>query len=117
MVSKNPSDVRSSIESQRAGYAKRNELPLFIDDLITNHDLSRPYASAEAFPLKNNPALSKYVDSQPKSRFEGDIGRVMGLRKDSSKSNAVKFASDLPKYLGKNDSIGSILSNIFLIKK
>lgn len=104
MLSKKPTETRSLIDSQRKAYAERAELDTFVDDLITNHDLSRARAEAIAYPLNSNKSLKGWIDNQPKKSF---LQSIANTTKDQDKGR--KLAKELPKYLGLNDSLGSVI--------
>lgn len=106
MFSKTPKDVRSMINGQREEYAKRDELKTYVDDLITNHDVSRARANYVAYPIKENKELNNWLAKQKSKSFVDQLGDMFTDNKIEPKAR--ELANELPKYISDNDSLGAI---------
>lgn len=98
MLGKKQDDIKRVLGSSRKEYAKNNQLPLMVDDLITSQDLTRPIASKIAYPL--TPDVKKFVESVPKRRLR--------VSADTSKKLADRIATTITP----NDSIFAVISSL-----
>ena len=106
MVSKDPKAVRSMVNNQKEGYKERGELKTFVNDLITNHNVTRPRAEYIAHPIKDNKELNNWLSKVKPESFFDKLGNM--FTDTRNEDQARKIGRELPKYIGDNDSLGAI---------
>jgi hypothetical protein len=105
-LQKSSKDITRQLDNLREEYAKRGELENFVNDMVYYHNLSRPYASTYAYPLKDNKELSSYVSKNLEPKNISKIGFK------TRENNLDKFVQDLPKLIKDDDSLLAIASGL-----
>lgn len=112
MLSKNANSTRSMINAQRKGYEKRGELNTLVDDLISNHGMTREGAESLTYPTQENSKLNSWINSQPKLPFAAKFSNTKAGGLKQSQERGRKLAHELPKYLSDKDSIASVVTSL-----
>lgn len=97
-----------SMESLRQKYAERGELENFADTLVSDLKLSPQVAAYYAYPVKDNPEISKMINSLPELKNrqlmeenqQASFDDIERIRAQKTSDISAKIASKM----GKNDS-------------